>query len=104
MYAIHSKTMKGILLTMLVTIIMISTAIAIIQQYPPHYQTARAYPCIGDGTKEYCTGYHDGAVQAYRDYKIGHDLVLHPHPCKGNSTQYCNGYNRGYSDEADFLG
>ena len=88
---------------MLVTIIMISTAIAIIQQYL-HYQTAQAYPCVGDGTKEYCTAYHDGAVQAYRDYKIGHDLDIGQHSCTGNSTQYCNGYNRGYSDEADFLG
>ncbi len=25
------------------------------------------------------------------------------HRCTG-STEYCNGYNRGYSDEEDFLG
>jgi hypothetical protein len=68
------------------------------------HQTAHAYPCVGGSVKEYCTGYHDGAVQAYGDYKIGHDLDVDQHPCKGNSTQYCNGYNRGYSDEADFLG
>jgi hypothetical protein len=88
---------------MLVTIIMISTAIAIIQQYL-HYQTAQAYPWVGYGTKECCTGCHDGAVQAYRNYKIGHDLDVGQHPCTGNSTQYCNGYNRVYSGEADFLG
>jgi hypothetical protein len=94
---------KGILLTILVTIITIPTAIAIIQQYF-HYQTAQAYPCVGEGTKEYCNGYHDGAVQADRDYKAGHDLDVSQHPCIGNNTKYCSGYNRGYSDEADFLG
>jgi hypothetical protein len=43
------------------------------------------------------------AVQARRNYKAGHDLDVSQHPCRGNNTQYCVGYNRGYSDEADFL-
>jgi hypothetical protein len=48
--------------------------------------------------------YHDGANQAYRDYKTGHDLDIDQHRCTSNSNDYCNGYARGYSDEADFLG
>jgi hypothetical protein len=48
--------------------------------------------------------HHDGAVQAYSDYKTGHDLHIAQHPCTGNSTDYCNGYNRRYTDEADVLG
>jgi hypothetical protein len=103
MYAIDNKTMKGRLLTTSIMIIMISAYIVIAQQYL-YYQTAQAYPCVGDSTKEYCTGYHDGAIKAYRDYKTGNDLDIDQHPCTGNSAEYCNGYNRGYSDEADFLG
>ena len=84
------------------TIIIISaTSITLLQQY---YQTAQAFPCVGHSTKEYCTGYHDGAVQANRDFKTGQDLDEDQHRCIHNSTLYCNGYNRGYADEADFLG
>lgn len=88
---------------MVTTIITISatTGITLLLQY---YQTAQAFPCIGDHVKEYCTGYHDGAILAYRDFNTGHDLDISQHPCTRNSTDYCNGYNRGYSDEADFLG
>jgi hypothetical protein len=82
------------------TIIMIYAAITALQQ---HNQTAQAFPCIGGSVKEYCTGYHDGAIQAYRDFNTGHDLDVDLHPCTG-SVDYCNGYNRGYGDEADFLG
>jgi hypothetical protein len=89
---------------MLVTTIAImisATSITLLLQY---YQRAQAYPCVGGSAKEYCTGYHDGAVHAYTDYNTGHGLDLDQHRCTGNSTDYCNGYNRGYSDEADFLG
>jgi hypothetical protein len=88
---------------MLVTTIAImisATSITLLQ----YHQTAQAYPCVGGSAKEYCTGYHDGAVHAYTDYNTGHGLDLDQHRCTDNSTDYCNGYNRGYSDEADFLG
>jgi hypothetical protein len=99
-YDIYSKTMKGMLLVvMLATTIMICATITVLQQH----QIAQAFPCVGDGTKEYCTGYHDGAIQAHRDYNTGHDLDVRQYRCTG-SADYCNGYNRGYSDEADFLG
>ena len=86
-------------------VIMISAAIIIatlllLQQYP---QTAQAFPCIGHSGKEYCAGYHDGAIQAHTDFKNGDDIDVDQHTCTG-STEYCNGYDRGYSDEEDFLG
>ena len=37
-------------------------------------QTAQASPCNGDNGKEYCTGYHAGAIQAHKDFKTGDDL------------------------------
>jgi hypothetical protein len=92
--------MKKSLLLMLAIAIIIFTAIIVSQQY---YQTAQAFPCVGHSAKEYCTGYHDGAIQANRDYKTGNDLDVDQHRCTA-STMYCNGYNRGYSDQADFLG
>jgi hypothetical protein len=48
-------------------------------------------------------GYHDGAIQAHRDFKTGDDMDVDEHRCTG-ITEYCNGYVRGYSDEEDFLG
>jgi hypothetical protein len=68
-----------------------------------HYQTAQAFPCLGHTASEYCTGYHDGAVQANRDYKTGNDLELDQHRCTA-ADLYCDGYSRGYNDQADFLG
>ena len=85
------------------TVIMISAA-SITLLSTQYHQIAQAFPCIGDSAKEYCTGYHDGAVQAHRDFNAGHDLDIDQHRCIRNSTDYCNGYNRGYNDEADFLG
>jgi hypothetical protein len=52
----------------------------------------------------YCMGYHNGAIQANRDYKVGNNLDVDQHRCTAASALYCNGYNRGYSDQADFLG
>jgi hypothetical protein len=97
MYTIDSKTLKGSLLIIVINIIMIFATITIVQRY---HQTAQAFRYVGDEAKEYCTGYHDGATQASRDYNTGHDLDIDQHSCTG-SADYCNGYNRGYSDEAD---
>jgi hypothetical protein len=68
-------------------------------------QAAQAYPCVGDGslTEKYCTGYHDGAIQARRDFHTGNGLDLDQHKCTA-SIDYCKGYTRGYSDESDILG
>jgi hypothetical protein len=95
--------MKWMLLLLVTTIIIISatTSITPLQHY---YQTAQAFPCVGHSAKEYCIGYRDGAVQAKGDFKTGHDLDIDQHSCTHNSALYCNGYNRGYNDEADFLG
>jgi hypothetical protein len=69
-----------------------------------YYQMAQAFPCVGHSEKEYCTGYRDGAIQAKRDFQASQDLDIDQHSCIRNITLYCNGYNRGYNDEADFLG
>ena len=55
---------------------------------------AQAFPCNGNNGKEYCAGYHDGAVQAHRDFKTADDMDVDQHQCKG-STQYCNEYDKG---------
>jgi hypothetical protein len=106
MYRILIDTMKGklSLVILTTTIIMVSATTIVVlllqQQYP---QAAQASPCNGDDGKEYCAGYHDGAVQAHRDFKTGDNLDVDEHPCMA-SEEYCNGYDRGYSDEQDFLG
>jgi hypothetical protein len=96
------KAMKKRLLAMTITIMTTTATIAmLIQQYP---QSAEAFPCIGDVMKkEYCIGYHDGAIQAHKDFNSSNDISLDQHGCVINS-EYCRGYGRGYSDEADFLG
>ncbi|HJT47426.1 MAG TPA: hypothetical protein VJ729_04530 [Nitrososphaeraceae archaeon] len=83
------------------TFIIFVASIMLLLEYP---RNAQAFPCIGDHVKEYCIGYHDGAVQADRDYKTGNDIDIDQHPCSRNITEYCHGYNSGYNDEADFLG
>ena len=58
--------------TQLLSVMVATTTIAImiivtlLQQF---LQTAQASPCIRRGQKEYSTGYHDGVVQAHRDFK-----------------------------------
>jgi hypothetical protein len=98
------QLLSVMLATTIVVMISAITTIALLlllqQQYP---QTAQAFPCNGDNGKEYCTGYHDGAIQAHGDFKTGNDMDVDQHRCTG-STEYCNGYDRGYSDEEDFLG
>ena len=89
------------LFTML-AIIMFIAALALSEQ---HIHKAQAFPCIGDANKEYCIGYHSGAIQAHRDYNSGDDnnIGSDQQQCKAN-PEYCKGYDRGYNDEADFLG
>jgi hypothetical protein len=64
-------------------------------------KSAYAFPCKGGTGEEYCSGYHAGAVQAYKDDKAGH--VVNLYPCI-QSDEYCSGYQNGYTDEAGFLG
>jgi hypothetical protein len=86
---------------MLAMVTIIFAAVTVLQQY---YLTAHAFPCVGHSRKEYCTGYHDGAIQGHRDFNAGDDLDIDQHRCTHKSTDYCNGYDKGYDDEADFLG
>ena len=60
-----------------------------------------AFPCKGGIGEEYCSGYHAGAIQAYKDDKAGH--VVNLYRCI-QSDEYCSGYQNGYTDEAGFLG
>jgi hypothetical protein len=98
--------MNAMLLLITITIIVIIiSATAITMLLLQYNQTAQAFPCVaGHGGIDYCTGYHDGAIQARRDFNAGDDLDIDQHRCTHNSTDYCNGYDKGYDDEADFLG
>jgi hypothetical protein len=91
----------GIIIIMSITIITIMLNVPQQQQYGQ--AAAHAFPCVGDTTREYCRGYHDGAIQAHRDYNSGDDISLDQHRCTIN-PEYCKGYDRGYNDETDFLG
>ena len=94
-------------MTKLTKTILISAASITALMLPQQYlqQIAKAFPCVGDNnlTEEYCIGYHDGAIQAHRDFHTGHGLDLDQHRCTA-SALYCDGYSRGYNDQADFLG
>jgi hypothetical protein len=58
--------MKWMLLLLVTTIIIISaTSITLLQQQ--HYQTAKAFPCVGDSAKEYCT---DTVMEQFRPKQI----------------------------------
>ena len=92
------KRLLMMMLLAMATVIFATTTV--LQQ---HYQTAHAVPCLGHSGNEYCTGYHDGAVQANRDYKTANDLEIDQDRCTG-ADLYCDGYSRGYNDQADFLG
>ena len=80
-----------LLVTTIIIIISTTTVTILLQQY---HQIAQAYPCVGGSAKQYCTAYHDGAVQAKRDFKTGKDLDIDQHSCTA-SDLYCNGYSRG---------
>jgi hypothetical protein len=102
MHLIEGRTVKWPLFMILVTIVTMFLTNATVPN--PHNQIAQAFPCVGDGSKEYCAGYRDGAIQAKEDYRAGNDLNSDQHACSHNSTKYCSGYNKGYNDEANFLG
>jgi hypothetical protein len=61
--------MKKRLLLMMMLLAMATIIFATTTVLQQDYQTAHAVPCLGHSGNEYCTGYHDGAVQANRDYK-----------------------------------
>ncbi len=56
-----------VVILIMAVIMVFATSIALLATL--YHQTAQAYPCVGGNVKEYCTGYHDGAVQAKRDLK-----------------------------------
>ena len=93
MVGLHTVPFSIMSLTLLVSCLLLYLC--------PH--KAQAFPCIGDTLKEYCMGYHDGAIQAHRDYNSGDDFSLDQHGCSIN-PEYCIGYDKGYNDEVVFLG
>jgi hypothetical protein len=57
-----------------------------------------------EGTFEFNDDVNDYySYYPFRDFKTGDNMDVDEHLCTG-STEYCNGYDRGYSDEEDFLG
>ena len=72
-------------------------------------KSSSAFPCEGGTGVEYCSGYHDGAVQADRDdaemSKGTGSVDVNKHlPCVNSIPDYCRGFIKGYNDEADILG
>ncbi|MBV9178839.1 MAG: hypothetical protein JO297_17570 [Nitrososphaeraceae archaeon] len=57
------------------------------------------FPCVGGNGKNYCVGYHDGAVQADNDDNANRDPHVSQHLCLNHTPQYCQGYLKGYNDE-----
>src|SRR5437764_735975 len=53
------------------------------------------FPCVGGNGKNYCVGYHDGAVQADNDDNAHRNLDVSQHPCIGHTPQYCQGFVKG---------
>ena len=72
------------------------------QQQQPSLPTSPStgFPCVGGSTKNYCVGYHDGAVQADNDDNAHRNLDVSQHPCIDHTPQYCQGFVKGYNDEA----
>jgi hypothetical protein len=66
-------------------------------------KSAYAFPCEGGIGKEYCRGYHAGAIQADKDDNANRNLDLSQHRCTSTIQQYCQGFVNGYNDEADLL-
>jgi hypothetical protein len=90
-------------------IILVSTltlAVIFIQLLGQQHQ-ALAFPCSGGSGKEYCKGYHEGAVAADKDSDAmgspnSKGVDVDNHPCH-KSADYCAGFNKGYNDEAMLL-
>ena len=71
-------------------------------------KSSSPFPCAGGTGVEYCSGYHDGAVQADRDdaemSKGTGSVDVNKHlPCVNSNPDYCRGFIKGYNDEADVL-
>jgi hypothetical protein len=67
---------------------------------------AHAFPCSGGSGKDYCSGYHKGAVQADKDFAnpgTGPGEVFDSKCPSGHTHTYCDGWTRGYDDEAKQL-
>src|SRR5438093_5828813 len=62
---------------------------------------AEHFSCEGGTGDIYCSGYHDGAVQADDDYNNHGFIDQAKHPCK-SMTEFCAGYSKVNEDEADF--
>jgi hypothetical protein len=74
------------------------------QQQPPLPTSPfTGLPCVGGSGKNYCVGYHDGAVQADNDDNANRNLDVSQHPCIGHTPQYCQGFVKGYNDEVGDL-
>jgi hypothetical protein len=75
-----------------------------VQQQPPALPTSpfTGFPCVGGSGKNYCVGYHDGAVQADKDDTAGTGVAFTGCP-PGHNREYCAGYQRGYNDESYIL-
>ena len=72
-------------------------------------KSSSPFPCAGGTGVEYCSGYHDGAVQADRDdaemSKGTGSVDVNKHlPCVNSNPDYCRGFIKGYNDEANILG
>jgi len=65
---------------------------------------AHAFPCSGGSGKEYCSGYHKGALQADKDWANPHSgKEIFSSKCpSGHTTEYCNGWTRRYDKESQF--
>ena len=96
-----SQSLSSIVAAILIASIVVATTI--ISQFSSIGidRSAYAFPCKGGTGEEYCSGYHAGAIQAYKDDKAGH--VVNLYRCI-QSDEYCSGYQNGYTDEAGFLG
>lgn len=91
-------------LALLTTITVTATIMSVLIPY----QTAHAFPCAGGSGKDYCSGYHKGAVQADKDDsnagKVQDGGNIFSSTCQsGHTADYCSGWNRGYNDEAGVL-
>jgi hypothetical protein len=72
-------------------------------------KSSTPFPCAGGTGVEYCSGYHDGAVQADRDNAVmskgSGSVDVNKHlPCVNSNPDYCRGFIKGYDDEANILG
>jgi hypothetical protein len=85
------------------TAILMAIVAAILAAQLQHVQ---AYPCSGGSGKEYCNGFHKGAVQADKDFAnpgSGPGEIFDSTCPSGHSQTYCDGWNKGYNMESQAL-